>query len=160
MIKFIVFINSIPKIQNFNIPAFCLSTLSLVPFILQGLPDSIRQFLTINNQSIQQHTGKYLLLSIAAIYRLIDWLLMIKNCLIESGPPCSSTWSTQFTYLHGCKGDVMVEKLCILHQHKTISVVEVADICVDHCRHQTWGWQGTFSHRVQTWSIHIWKYKF
>jgi hypothetical protein len=34
---------------------------------LQGGPDSIRQFLIINNQSIQQHTGKmgkYLLLSI------------------------------------------------------------------------------------------------
>jgi hypothetical protein len=31
---------------------------------LQGGPDSIRQFLIINNQSIQQHTGKWQLPSI------------------------------------------------------------------------------------------------
>jgi hypothetical protein len=30
-----------------------------VSFIIQGVPDSIRQFSIINNQSIQQHTGKW-----------------------------------------------------------------------------------------------------
>jgi hypothetical protein len=56
------------------------------------------QFLIINKQSIQQHTGMA-----AAIYRQqkvlshfpvccwIDWLLMIKSYLIESGPPCIPT---------------------------------------------------------------------
>jgi hypothetical protein len=71
------------------------------PYIQDG-PDSIRQFLIINNQSIQQHMGKWE--STFAIYRQqkvlshlpvccwIDWLLMIKNCLIESGPPCIYIW--------------------------------------------------------------------
>jgi hypothetical protein len=72
----------------------CFHHIVSVWVIIQGGPDSIRQFLIINNQSIQQQMA-------AAIYRQqkvlshfpvrcwIHWLLMIKNCLIESGPPCS-----------------------------------------------------------------------
>jgi hypothetical protein len=51
-------------------------------------------FFIISNQSIQQHTGKWestyrqqKVLSHFPVCCLIDWLLMIKNCLIESGPP-------------------------------------------------------------------------
>jgi hypothetical protein len=37
-----------------------MSVLGLLPLsYIQGGPDSIRQFLIINNQSIQQHTGKW-----------------------------------------------------------------------------------------------------
>jgi hypothetical protein len=52
----------------------------------QGGPDSIRQFLIINNKSIQQHTGQQKVLSHFPVCCSIDWLLMIKNCLIEPGP--------------------------------------------------------------------------
>jgi hypothetical protein len=41
----------VSSIFNIFIPWF-------IPSNLQGGPDSIRQFLIINNQSIQQHTGK------------------------------------------------------------------------------------------------------
>jgi hypothetical protein len=61
---------------------------------IQGGPDSIRQFLIINNQSIQQHTAKWESTFCCEgschlpVCCWIDWLLMIKNCLIESDPPC------------------------------------------------------------------------
>jgi hypothetical protein len=69
------------------------------PVNVQGGPDSIRQFFIINNQSIQQHTGKWestfcclfcLFCCFPFSRVLLDCLviLMIKNCLIESGPPC------------------------------------------------------------------------
>jgi hypothetical protein len=35
------------------------NTVTCTPGYVQGGPDSIRQFLIINNQSIQQHTGKW-----------------------------------------------------------------------------------------------------
>jgi hypothetical protein len=53
---------------------------------LQGEPDSIRQFLIINKQSIQQHTGKmgkYLLLSIDgschALHLSLSWARPVKS---------------------------------------------------------------------------------
>jgi hypothetical protein len=65
-----------------------------VPFVVDRwqLPDSIRQFLIINNQS------------------LIDWLLMIKNCLIESGPPCSSLadWAPAVFFLRTSKSSTSI----------------------------------------------------
>jgi hypothetical protein len=71
------------------------------PVSLHGGPASIRQFLIINNQSIQQHTGKWESIfccrwMAASIYRQqkvlshfpvccwIDCLLMIKSCHLST----------------------------------------------------------------------------
>jgi len=52
----------------------------------------------------------------------------------------------------------MIKKLCKLHQHEAVSVVQVADIRVDCRRNKSGGRQWTASQRVETWTIHIWKY--
>ena len=63
--------------------------------------------------------------------------------------------SLHCTYLYGCESDVMIKELGKLHQHETVSVVQIADVGMDRRRHKSWGRQWTASHRVETRTIHI-----
>jgi hypothetical protein len=49
----------------------------------------------------------------------------------------------------------MIKELRKLHQHEAVSVVQVADICVDRRGHESGGRQWTTSHRIETRMIHI-----
>lgn len=57
------------------------------------------------------------------------------------------------TFVYGSHGQVMVQELRKLHYHERVPRMQITDVWMDYCRHDSWRGQKLTGYAFRTWLI-------